>query len=147
MRKSLHSMRVRLRRSGQARARVGTLRCPRLPGPGRRGARIGAAAARIPLMRRRYPRQRTGERKRGPPPGRWRSRRRQAFPGHGVADPRWTDGAAPAVEHAFSAALTCIDAVYAIEHVNAYNADVASLVEVQDFWRKRGQLPGFAIGK
>ena len=37
-----------------------------------------------------------------------------------------TDGAAPGVEHALSAALAGIDAVYAIEHQNAFNADVAS---------------------
>jgi hypothetical protein len=57
-----------------------------------------------------------------------------------------TDGAAPAVERAYSAALAGIDAVYAIEHLNADNAAVASPVEGQNFWDKRGQLPGFAIG-
>jgi hypothetical protein len=57
-----------------------------------------------------------------------------------------TDGAAPGVEPAFSAALAGIDAVYAIEHVNAYNADVVSPVEAHDFWYRRGQLLGFAIG-
>ena len=33
-----------------------------------------------------------------------------------------------------------------IEHVNAYNADVASPVEVEEFWAKHGALPGFAVG-
>lgn len=57
-----------------------------------------------------------------------------------------TDGAAAGVEHALNAALASIDAVYAIEYVNAYNADVASPVEVQEFWEKHGELPGFAAG-
>ena len=57
-----------------------------------------------------------------------------------------TDGAAPGVEHALGAALASIDAIYAIEHVNAYNADVASPAEVQEFWEKHGQLPGLAVG-
>jgi hypothetical protein len=57
-----------------------------------------------------------------------------------------TDGAASGVEHAFHAALASIDAIYAIESVNAYNADVASPVEVQEFWDKHGELPGFAAG-
>lgn len=57
-----------------------------------------------------------------------------------------TDGAASGVEHALNAALASIDAVYAIEYVNAYNADVASPVEVQEFWEKHGELPGFAAG-
>jgi hypothetical protein len=57
-----------------------------------------------------------------------------------------TDGAASGVEHALNAALAGIDAVYAIEHVNAHNADVASPAEVQDFWEQHGELPGFAIG-
>jgi hypothetical protein len=57
-----------------------------------------------------------------------------------------TDGAASGVEHAINAALAGIDAIYAIEQVNAYNADVASPVAVQEFWEKHGELPGFAIG-
>jgi hypothetical protein len=57
-----------------------------------------------------------------------------------------TDGAAPGVEPALNAALASIDALYAIEHVNAHNADVASRVEVQEFWEKHGELPGFAAG-
>jgi hypothetical protein len=57
-----------------------------------------------------------------------------------------TDGAASGVEHALGAALSSIDAIYAIEHVNAYNADVASPVDVQEFWEKHGALPGFALG-
>jgi hypothetical protein len=28
--------------------------------------------------------------------------------------------------------------------VNAYNADVASPLQVQGFWEKHGELPGFA---
>ena len=57
-----------------------------------------------------------------------------------------TDGAAPGVEPALKAALASIDAIYAIEHVNAYNADVASPADVQEFWGKHGELPGFAAG-
>jgi hypothetical protein len=57
-----------------------------------------------------------------------------------------SDGAASGVEHALSAALASVEAIYAIEHVNAYNADVASPVEIHEFWDKHGQLPGFAVG-
>ena len=57
-----------------------------------------------------------------------------------------TDGAAAGVEPALNAALASVDAIYAIEHVNAYNADVASRVEVQEFWKRHGELPGFASG-
>jgi hypothetical protein len=57
-----------------------------------------------------------------------------------------TDGAAPGVEPALSAALASVDAIYAIENVNAHNADVASPIEIQEFWQKHGQLPGFAVG-
>jgi hypothetical protein len=57
-----------------------------------------------------------------------------------------TDGAASGVEQAINAALAGIDAIYAIEHVNAYNADVASPAAVQEFWEKNGELPGFALG-
>ena len=57
-----------------------------------------------------------------------------------------TDGAAAGVEPALNAALASVDAIYAIEHVNAYNADVASQVEVQEFWKRHGELPGFAAG-
>ena len=53
-----------------------------------------------------------------------------------------TDGAASGVEHALNAALASIDAVYAIEYVNAYNADVASPVEVQEFWRSTASSQG-----
>ena len=42
--------------------------------------------------------------------------------------------------------LASIDAIYAIEHVNAYNADVASPGDVQGFWERHGELPGFAAG-
>jgi hypothetical protein len=37
-------------------------------------------------------------------------------------------------------------AIYAIEHANAYNADVASPGDVQEFWERHGELPGFAAG-
>lgn len=57
-----------------------------------------------------------------------------------------TDGTAPGVEHALNAALSSIDAMYAIEYRNAHNADVASPAEVQEFWEKHGSLPGFAVG-
>jgi hypothetical protein len=57
-----------------------------------------------------------------------------------------TDGAAAGVEPALNAALASIDAIYAIEHVNAYNADVASPADVQEFWTKHGEPPGFAAG-
>jgi hypothetical protein len=57
-----------------------------------------------------------------------------------------TDGAAPGVDHVLNAALASIDAIYAIEHVNTHNADVASPVDVQEFWKKHGELPGFAAG-
>lgn len=57
-----------------------------------------------------------------------------------------TDGAALGVEHAINAALASIDAVYAIEHVHADNADVASPAPIQNFWEQHGKLPGFAIG-
>jgi len=56
------------------------------------------------------------------------------------------DGAVPGVEHALRGALTGIDTVYAIENVSACNQDVASPVEVQDFWEKHDALPGFAAG-
>jgi hypothetical protein len=57
-----------------------------------------------------------------------------------------TDGAASGLEPALNAALASIDAIYAIEHVNAYNADVATQVDMEKFWRKHGELPGFAAG-
>jgi hypothetical protein len=57
-----------------------------------------------------------------------------------------TDGAASGVEHVLNAALASIDGIYAIEHVNAYNADVASPVEAQEFWERHGEPPGFAAG-
>jgi len=57
-----------------------------------------------------------------------------------------TDGAAAGVEPALNAALASIDAIHAIEHVNVYNADVAPPADVQEFWSKHGELPGFATG-
>jgi hypothetical protein len=56
------------------------------------------------------------------------------------------DGSAPGVEHALNAALAAVDAIYAIESVHAFNADVAAPVEVQEFWDRHGSLPGFAVG-
>ena len=53
-----------------------------------------------------------------------------------------TDGAASGVEHALHAALVSVDAIYAIESVNVYNADVASPVEVQKFWDKARRASG-----
>jgi hypothetical protein len=44
------------------------------------------------------------------------------------------------------AALASIDAIYAIESVSAYNADVAPPLEVQEFWGKHREFPGFAAG-
>ena len=57
-----------------------------------------------------------------------------------------TDGAASCAEHALRDALAGIDAIYAIEHANAFNADVASPGDVQEFWERHGELPGFAAG-
>jgi hypothetical protein len=57
-----------------------------------------------------------------------------------------TDGAGSGVEHALRAALASIDAIYAIEHADAHNADVASQGDVQEFWERHGELPGFAVG-
>jgi hypothetical protein len=56
------------------------------------------------------------------------------------------DGAASGVEHSLNAGLASIDAIYAIEYVNAYNVDVASPAGVQEFWEEHGALPGFAAG-
>jgi hypothetical protein len=56
------------------------------------------------------------------------------------------DGAASGVEPALNAALASIDAIYAIEHVNAFIADVASPADVQEFWKKHDEFPGFAAG-
>ena len=49
-------------------------------------------------------------------------------------------------EHALTAALSAIDAIYGIEADHAANQDVAAPVEVQQFWDDHGQLPGFAVG-
>lgn len=56
------------------------------------------------------------------------------------------DGTAPGVDKALNAALSSIDALYAIENQHAFNQDVASPAEVQSFWDKHGELPGFALG-
>jgi hypothetical protein len=40
-----------------------------------------------------------------------------------------------------------VDAIYAIESVNACNADVASPLQVQEFWEKHGELPGSRPGR
>jgi hypothetical protein len=58
-----------------------------------------------------------------------------------------SEGAASGVEQAVRAALASIDAIYAIESVSAYNADVAPPLEVQEFWGKHRELPGFAAGR
>jgi hypothetical protein len=57
-----------------------------------------------------------------------------------------TDGAATGSEHALTAALAAIDAIYGIEVGHDANQDVASPSEVQQFWHDHGQLPGFAVG-
>lgn len=57
-----------------------------------------------------------------------------------------TDGAAPGVEHVLRAALTGIDAIYAIEYVNGHSEDLPALMEVEDFWDNHASLPGFAVG-
>jgi hypothetical protein len=57
-----------------------------------------------------------------------------------------TDGAATGSEPALTAALAGIDALYGIEVSHEANADVASPPDVQEFWDKHGQLPGFAVG-
>jgi hypothetical protein len=44
---------------------------------------------------------------------------------------------------ALRAGLASIDA---IEAMRAYNADVASPSEVQEFWDEQGELPGVAAG-
>ena len=60
--------------------------------------------------------------------------------------PRLSQGRSPDLGRADRGpALALIDAVYAIESVNASGADVASPVEVQVFW-KHGELSGFATG-
>ena len=56
-----------------------------------------------------------------------------------------TDGAS-GVEQALNAALASIDAVYAVEHANAHNADVASRPRLRPFREQHGELAGFAIG-
>lgn len=57
-----------------------------------------------------------------------------------------TDGAAGGSEHALTAALSSIDAIYGIEAGHDANQDVAAPVDVQRFWDEHGQLPGFAVG-
>jgi hypothetical protein len=57
-----------------------------------------------------------------------------------------TDGAASGVEHALGAVLSGIDAIYGIEHVHAFNQDVASPLDVQPFLEEHRALPGFASG-
>lgn len=57
-----------------------------------------------------------------------------------------TDGTAPGVEPALNAVLSGIDQIYAIESTNEFNQDVASPADVQEFWDRHGELPGFAIG-
>jgi hypothetical protein len=52
-----------------------------------------------------------------------------------------TDGAAPGAEHALTAALSAIDAIYGIEADNAANEDVAAPVEVQPAGTTTGSCP------
>jgi hypothetical protein len=56
------------------------------------------------------------------------------------------DGAAPGGEQALTAALAAIDAIFGIEEAHEANQDVAAPGDVQAFWDKHGQLPGFAVG-
>lgn len=71
---------------------------------------------------------------------------REAMPRGCVASPRWNRRCGFRRRTRLHAALASIDAIFAIESVNAYNADVAAPVEVQEFWKYYGQLPGFAAG-
>jgi hypothetical protein len=57
-----------------------------------------------------------------------------------------TDGSANGSEHALTAALAAIDAIYGVESGHPSNQDVASPEDVQQFWADHGQLPGFAVG-
>ena len=57
-----------------------------------------------------------------------------------------TDGADPDSEVAITAATDAIDAIYRVESAHAFNMDVASPVDVQEFWERHGALPGFAVG-
>jgi hypothetical protein len=57
-----------------------------------------------------------------------------------------TDGGAGGTEHALTAALAAIDAIYGIEAGDPANQDVAAPTSVQEFWAEHGQLPGFAVG-
>jgi hypothetical protein len=57
-----------------------------------------------------------------------------------------TDGADPASEEAITAATDAIDAIYRVESQHAFNMDVASPQDVQEFWERHSQLPGFALG-
>jgi hypothetical protein len=56
------------------------------------------------------------------------------------------DGAAEGTEHALTAALAAIDAVFGIETSHPANENMAAPIEVQQFWDAHGQLPGFAVG-
>lgn len=57
-----------------------------------------------------------------------------------------TDGSADGVEQVLHAALSAIDAVYAIESEHGANEDVATPVAIVEFWEKHDALPGFALG-
>ena len=57
-----------------------------------------------------------------------------------------TDGAAEESEHAVGRATDSIDTIFRIEVQHDWNQDVAAPVDVQEFWDRHGQLPGFAIG-
>lgn len=55
------------------------------------------------------------------------------------------DGSAPGLEEALNIALDAIDEIYAIESRHVANADVATPIDVQQFWDRHESLPGFAI--
>jgi hypothetical protein len=52
-----------------------------------------------------------------------------------------TDGAAAGSEHALTAALSSIDAIYGIEAGHDASQDVAAPVDIRRFWDAHGQLP------
>ena len=57
-----------------------------------------------------------------------------------------TDGADPDSEVAITAATDAIDAIYRVGSQHVFNQDVASPVDVQEFWERHDALPGFAVG-
>jgi hypothetical protein len=57
-----------------------------------------------------------------------------------------TDGAAEESEAAIGQAADAIDAIFRVEVQHEWNQDVAAPGDVQEFWDRHGQLPGFALG-